>query len=383
MEFTITDLSAKGRNPITPISTAEMKNSGNLDDTTFCLSLSEKPRRTAYSKSSYLPSSHDDGCQLVLGLGPAPAFYSKSKESASSISQSWDSDSDCEMLELGLSHGKHLPVPVVDECSTSAKRSAGGYMPSSLFPPRLENFSNSEAMPNRCVQTNLGGNLNANRHCMIDYTAGIVLGSQVRQNTKHQYPKKCMFQGCSKGARGKSKLCIAHGGSQRCQKPGCNKGAESRTAFCKAHGGGKRCQKLGCIKTAEGLCAAPASQQEREAGKRENMIGLGLFHGIVPPSTVGSNADEERSSSSVTSGLNDNYTNTSAKVWEGQLRIPPQVLVPTSMKTSSSRLTLTGIKREDHFKSFEIVAPEGRVHGGSLISLLKGSPTNSAADGME
>ncbi|KAH6760536.1 WRKY transcription factor [Perilla frutescens var. frutescens] len=64
--------------------------------------------------------------------------------------------------------------------------------------------------------------------------------------------KTCQFEGCSRGARGASGLCIAHGGGRRCQKDGCQKGAEGRTVFCKAHGGGRRCQHLGCTKSAEG-----------------------------------------------------------------------------------------------------------------------------------
>ncbi|XP_071701945.1 uncharacterized protein [Rutidosis leptorrhynchoides] len=64
--------------------------------------------------------------------------------------------------------------------------------------------------------------------------------------------KICQFEGCGKGARGASRLCIAHGGGRRCQKLGCHKGAEGRTAFCKAHGGGRRCEFLGCTKSSEG-----------------------------------------------------------------------------------------------------------------------------------
>ncbi|GKB02260.1 hypothetical protein Tco_0830349 [Tanacetum coccineum] len=64
--------------------------------------------------------------------------------------------------------------------------------------------------------------------------------------------KTCQFEGCEKGARGASGLCIAHGGGRRCQKPGCHKGAEGRTAYCKAHGGGRRCEYLGCTKSSEG-----------------------------------------------------------------------------------------------------------------------------------
>ncbi|KAI3945088.1 hypothetical protein MKW92_007668 [Papaver armeniacum] len=81
--------------------------------------------------------------------------------------------------------------------------------------------------------------------------------------SQHQHrsasSKMCKFQGCQKGARGASGLCIAHGGGRRCQKAGCHKGAEGRTVYCKAHGGGRRCQFLGCTKSAEGrtdLCIA-------------------------------------------------------------------------------------------------------------------------------
>lgn len=64
--------------------------------------------------------------------------------------------------------------------------------------------------------------------------------------------RTCNFEGCVRGARGSSGLCIAHGGGRRCQRDGCQKGAEGKTVFCKAHGGGPRCQFLGCTKSAEG-----------------------------------------------------------------------------------------------------------------------------------
>ncbi|KAG8375049.1 hypothetical protein BUALT_Bualt10G0059400 [Buddleja alternifolia] len=72
------------------------------------------------------------------------------------------------------------------------------------------------------------------------------------QHNSSSSTKQCQFQGCLKGARGASGLCIAHGGGRRCQRHGCHKGAEGRTAFCKAHGGGRRCEYLGCTKSAEG-----------------------------------------------------------------------------------------------------------------------------------
>ncbi|XP_059662263.1 uncharacterized protein LOC132308254 [Cornus florida] len=83
----------------------------------------------------------------------------------------------------------------------------------------------------------------------VTCTSGI---TQQQQQQQRSSTKTCQFQGCGKGARGASGLCIAHGGGQRCQKPGCHKGSEGRTVYCKAHGGGRRCEFLGCTKSAEG-----------------------------------------------------------------------------------------------------------------------------------
>ncbi|KAA8536488.1 hypothetical protein F0562_028966 [Nyssa sinensis] len=118
----------------------------------------------------------DDGCRLVLGLGPTPStfsndFYSvgvqKHKGSSTLLQQglSYEGDS---ILKLGLSgggeelssvleysvstqrdlntphhpnqlnvDGNRLLIPVLDEGSTSAKKS-GGYMPSLLLAPRMD-----------------------------------------------------------------------------------------------------------------------------------------------------------------------------------------------------------------------------------------------------
>lgn len=50
-----------------------------------------------------------------------------------------------------------------------------------------------------------------------DYSTGTVLESA---DHRTHHPKKCRFEGCSKGAQGALGLCIAHGG-QRCQRLGC------------------------------------------------------------------------------------------------------------------------------------------------------------------
>ncbi|XP_043697740.1 uncharacterized protein LOC122648590 [Telopea speciosissima] len=229
----------------------------------------------------------DDGCRLVLGLGPTPSSYHgnyypvgirKSKESVMTSVRASSSAGDSHILKLGLSRGtgddlgmeensvssqSNLTtsfllgqtrqfIPVVDEGSTSAKRS-GGYMPSLLLAPRLDSskvpLQTQELLERGTSILQPHSHLSPEPSVTTDYSTSSVSES-ASQHTHH--PKKCKFEGCTKGARGASGLCIAHGGGQRCQKPGCNKGAESRTAYCKAHGGGKRCQQLGCTKSAEG-----------------------------------------------------------------------------------------------------------------------------------
>lgn len=69
---------------------------------------------------------------------------------------------------------------------------------------------------------------------------------------RHGGGKRCKMEDCSKSAEGISGLCISHGGGRRCHYPECTKGAQGSTLFCKAHGGGKRCTFLGCTKGAEG-----------------------------------------------------------------------------------------------------------------------------------
>jgi len=62
--------------------------------------------------------------------------------------------------------------------------------------------------------------------------------------------KNCIHPGCTKGAIGKLRLCIAHGGGKRCTVQGCNKAAQGQKPLCKAHGGGRRCKHPGCPRSA-------------------------------------------------------------------------------------------------------------------------------------
>ncbi|XP_008811579.2 uncharacterized protein LOC103722706 [Phoenix dactylifera] len=651
MDFMMTNLLSLGKRPLmssTVTGSAHNSTHGNTDgfgDIALHLSCSDydtsKTNKTVYPLNNNDLSAQDDGCRLVLGLGPTPtacfsgysaAGVSKTKESATFTSQSWGSESDSEMLELGLSRGhaepmakvdgspnlcypqnqsplikKHLLIPVVDENSTSANRNSGGHMPALLFAPGLDDAGCTEGLPETRNLLDLGSDVNASHHyhhlqhelqvspepiAAADSSVDVASGCPPFGRRTCHHLKKCMFDGCSKGARGASRLCITHGGGQRCQKPGCNKGAESRTAFCKAHGGGRRCQMLGCTKSAEGktefciahgggrrcghlgcskaargksglcirhgggkrcavegcsqsaegqaglcishgggrrcqfpscgkgaqgstkyckahgggkrctfegctkgaegstplckghgggkrclfesggvcpksvhggtnfcvahgggkrctmlgctksargrtdhcvrhgggkrchfeecgksaqgstdfckahgggkrctwglgcdkfargrcrLCAAHGSmkaRQESEAVKSGSMIGPGLFQGIVSLSAMaGSSTDKDYSTSYSTSGASSVSDCTESPVdGQQQLLIPPQVLVPVSMKSpssSSASMTVGSLT-----KSSRLMIPEGRVHGGNLMSLLRGSFKNAVDGGL-
>lgn len=139
-------------------------------------------------------------------------------------------------------------VQLVDEGSTSSRWKCGP-----LVPPvqSLGTFALGDQL-NSCnnqtpLTTNISSASPATPRNTVSCASGAIPQSQRRINVK-----TCRFEGCIRGARGASGLCIAHGGGRRCQRAGCQKGAEGRTVFCKAHGGGRRCQHLGCTKSAEG-----------------------------------------------------------------------------------------------------------------------------------
>jgi hypothetical protein len=68
----------------------------------------------------------------------------------------------------------------------------------------------------------------------------------------HGGGKRCVVEGCTKSAVGGSKLCTGHGGGKRCQHQGCMKSAQSNTMFCVRHGGGRKCSYEGCTRVARG-----------------------------------------------------------------------------------------------------------------------------------
>lgn len=100
------------------------------------------------------------------------------------------------------------------------------------------------------------------------------------------------------------------------------------------------------------------------------MIGPGLFRGIVSSSAAASAMNCEYSSSGV-STVSDCDGSPVAR----QELIPPQVLVPLSMKSSSSP-SVPSSSSDRRREGGELSVPEGRVHGGGLLSLLGGSFRN-------
>ncbi|KAL0324248.1 UNVERIFIED_CONTAM: hypothetical protein Scaly_2391900 [Sesamum calycinum] len=170
-------------------------------------------------------------------------------------------------LQLSLSSGPAVsdvttvhPSPTVPENVTKMFTDYGGLNTdevstgSPLLPlqtaPNMENIYFLDQSLGQIKPTSPGLSYSAvtTPKSSVTCTSGITKSQQQRSSST----KQCQFQGCFKGARGASGLCIAHGGGRRCQRPGCHKGAEGRTAFCKAHGGGRRCEFLGCTKSAEG-----------------------------------------------------------------------------------------------------------------------------------
>ncbi|KAJ6715403.1 hypothetical protein OIU85_026857 [Salix viminalis] len=221
-------------------------------------------------------NASDDSCKLVLGLGPPLSAYfddcysfgvnknkglaSGAKEALSSLDCSVEgTDTDTPLLNQISGDDIRVPIPVVDEGSTSAKK-CGGYMASLLLAPRMDvgkalsPLSQTEAL-NFGTRSHHQFHLSNEISAIAEFSMGTTSEQAISSTSSDHRTKnlkKCKFFGCSKGARGASGLCIGHGGGQRCLKPGCNKGAESRTAYCKAHGGGRRCEHLGCTKSAEG-----------------------------------------------------------------------------------------------------------------------------------
>ncbi|XP_028800857.1 uncharacterized protein LOC114756107 [Neltuma alba] len=206
----------------------------------------------------------------------------------------------------------------------------------------------------------------------------------------HGGGKRCAVPGCTRSARGRTDCCVRHGGGKRCKLAGCGKSAQGSTDFCKAHGGGKRCVwgDGKCEKFARGksgLCAAHSNlmMQGREINKG-SLFNSRLFHGLVPSASIARSGSENNNSSSGVTVVSEH--NDSTKEPEKlQYLIPEEVLVPLSLKSSSSlplflatEKPKEGRNKDNLEKDINFDIPEGRVHGGDLMLHLGGNFKNAA-----
>jgi len=121
--------------------------------------------------------------------------------------------------------------------------------------------------------------------------------------------------------------------------------------------------------------------QERKH-KQQGLIARGFFHGLISAasSTVASGLDSKNLSSGV-SVISDCGDSAGRPAKQQQL-IPPDLLVPLSMKSASYSGSKIGEEQEEECRdSLEFLVPEGRVHGGSLMSLLGGGGSLNSAVG--
>lgn len=196
----------------------------------------------------------------------------------------------------------------------------------------------------------------------------------------HGGGKRCAVPDCTKSARGRTDFCVRHGGGKRCKYEGCGKSAQGSTDFCKAHGGGKRCSwgqpgsdhgnqaVAPCDRFARGktgLCASHSAlvQDKRVHGggtlqstihepkpsKPEKMKGLAIDMHIDDP-YIGSTEDN---------GAGWNGFKATSYVYQG---LPLQFMPSIHLPGASSGL-----------QPSSATVPEGRVHGGSLMAMLKNS----------
>ncbi|XP_057950496.1 uncharacterized protein LOC131145436 isoform X2 [Malania oleifera] len=207
----------------------------------------------------------------------------------------------------------------------------------------------------------------------------------------HGGGKRCAVPECTKSARGKTAYCVRHGGGKRCKHEGCGKSAQGSTDFCKAHGGGKRCswgqvglgfgdQAAGpCDKFARGksgLCASHSAQVEDmrvHGGDTLDSTLQNPKHSVIEkmkdPVSVGK---------SLTYGIK-------TLVSGGNL----VGLNDSELRGHGPQMISMQISRHANFGSekaapAQFSLPEGRVHGGNLMAMLRGnSGIGSSSDMLE
>ncbi|XVE66512.1 hypothetical protein DITRI_Ditri08aG0085200 [Diplodiscus trichospermus] len=140
-----------------------------------------------------------------------------------------------------------------------------------------------------------------------------------------------MFAGCTKGAKGSTPLCKGHGRGKRCLYNGggiCPKSVHEGTNFYVAQGGGKRCVVPGCTD-----CYVREKDVPRGRANVRNLQRAGV---VCAPLIA-------LCWTSVISDCIDSLDKTTRR----QQLIPPQVLVPLSMKSSSSYSSFLSVEKHE------------------------------------
>lgn len=212
----------------------------------------------------------------------------------------------------------------------------------------------------------------------------------------HGGGKRCSFSGCPKSVHGGTSFCVAHGGGKRCAVTGCTKSARGRTDFCVRHGGGKRCKSEGCGKSAQGstdFCKAHGGGKRCAWGQPESLhgtqadgpcssfargkTGLCAMHGAL--------VQDKRVHGGITLGplLQDPASTELGNMIEistGRMNVDTMGMGSTGLNVvgwpacDMMHAQLPYVEKESRSPP----TPEGRVHGGSLLSLLAGSSSVQA-----
>ncbi|PIN20094.1 hypothetical protein CDL12_07218 [Handroanthus impetiginosus] len=201
----------------------------------------------------------------------------------------------------------------------------------------------------------------------------------------HGGGKRCTSEGCTKRVHGGTLLCVSHGGGKRCAMPECTKSARGRTNYCVRHGGGKRCKFEGCTKSAQGstdFCKAHGG------GKRCNWAQLGLEFGGQSAVQCDKFARGKsglcaaHSAQALEKQINTSFETVST-TQNGEASMSTPMNMTNNCGTSNGsidyghQLRSTPISPPENFfignSCFDHLSlPEGRVHGGSLMAMLRG-----------
>ncbi|KAL2902746.1 putative WRKY transcription factor 19 [Bienertia sinuspersici] len=207
----------------------------------------------------------------------------------------------------------------------------------------------------------------------------------------HGGGKRCSFPDCPKSVHGGTAFCVAHGGGKRCAVTGCTKSARGRTDFCVRHGGGKRCRIDGCGKSAQGstdFCKAHGGGKKCAWGQLGSPFGNqadgpcdSLARGKTGLCSMHSAlVQDKRVHGGITLGplLQDPDPTHLEKIIDvsvGVMGVDPVEMGSTGLNVGrwSRNMMHSQLPDLEKESSLSPPTPEGRVHGGSLMSLLASS----------